>query len=717
MIGPAEALGRLACRKDPEAWAALLDSCGSEITRIARRILTDRALAEDACQETLLHLRDHADRFKPLGLDPDVGARAWIMRMTAHIALQMLRSRKSMLKREDQVRREADVATSEVPEAREQLLEQVRLELAGLPERERLPVVLHYLGGLDYAQLSSVLRCPVGTAKARVHRCLKKLRQQLALGSAVLSSDALAELLGAGVAEAGEAAVDAQRLARWKELLASPRKPLVRADFSQGGISIMVKASVGVSLATLVVLGWLTATRSSGRDGEDGPPKPGQDRAAPIAPAQPGETIWKKSMDLIEPRIVDSVPHAMDGPLLYSEGRLYFFTRLPEKKTVLVCLDALTGQEKWSLPIPQLDSYMPGPLHLENGRLIFKGSDRVFCADAQKGTLLWTSRGNLTDHPYYITKGVVVCRYEIVQKAGDSWTNDQGICAVESASGREIWKKERRLKAGKNETLYLVGTLGAFCLIKDGSLKMAALNLQTGEQAWEYAPGREKPDPSHRYLSLYEWVEDPHSLYAVTEEGQTDPAGTRTLSSSRAFLSMDQQGRLAWKKELPQPVSAVIQDQDDKRLFVSEDLRIVVLSKLDGARVWSDEKYVPPDGTSYSRGPIVDMKLLGGRLLTLRGSPRPVKSHGGQPADVQCHDPETGRFEWGVSFTSTGSREGLPRATLEGKIYLATVTGLMGLNLANGRMQKIAPCADYHPVLAEGLLISAQRGGVWAVKR
>ena len=48
--------------------------------------------------------------------------------------------------------------------------------LTALPEHHRVPVVLRHVVGLSYAEIASVLDCPVGTAKANVARGLDRLR-------------------------------------------------------------------------------------------------------------------------------------------------------------------------------------------------------------------------------------------------------------------------------------------------------------------------------------------------------------------------------------------------------------------------------------------------------------------------------------------------------------------------------------------------------------
>lgn len=51
--------------------------------------------------------------------------------------------------------------------------------VAALPERYRLSVVLRHVQGLEYAEIAALLRQPIGTVKANVHRGLRLLREGL----------------------------------------------------------------------------------------------------------------------------------------------------------------------------------------------------------------------------------------------------------------------------------------------------------------------------------------------------------------------------------------------------------------------------------------------------------------------------------------------------------------------------------------------------------
>jgi RNA polymerase sigma-70 factor (ECF subfamily) len=49
--------------------------------------------------------------------------------------------------------------------------------LAALPDRYRVPIVLHCIEDLSYEETAETLERPVGTIKAQVHRGLTMLRE------------------------------------------------------------------------------------------------------------------------------------------------------------------------------------------------------------------------------------------------------------------------------------------------------------------------------------------------------------------------------------------------------------------------------------------------------------------------------------------------------------------------------------------------------------
>ena len=47
------------------------------------------------------------------------------------------------------------------------------------PARRDVVVVLHYLNGLNLAEIAEIVDCPIGTVKSRLHYALRRLRTHL----------------------------------------------------------------------------------------------------------------------------------------------------------------------------------------------------------------------------------------------------------------------------------------------------------------------------------------------------------------------------------------------------------------------------------------------------------------------------------------------------------------------------------------------------------
>lgn len=279
-VGLASALGRLAQDRDAQAWASLLTHAGADIQRLASRLTGDAALAEDAVQETLLLIRDHAARFVARGGDANDDARRWILGVATNASLQLLRRQRRQAGRDLRAGLEAAQAAAPAgdPAERTERTDESRLlrrELAALPSAYGQVLSLHYFGGQDYPALAAHLQVPVNTVRTRVHRGLKALRERLGRCGVTLS---LAALTGAltelGAATAGTVTLPAAATG----LLTSSAVPTTALTTMSGGM-IMATVLGGVFAATVATaiaspFPWLGA--------QEPPPPP-----APIPVIQP----------------------------------------------------------------------------------------------------------------------------------------------------------------------------------------------------------------------------------------------------------------------------------------------------------------------------------------------------------------------------------------------------------------------------------------------
>jgi RNA polymerase sigma-70 factor (ECF subfamily) len=256
-------LARLAATRDPEAWTALLVTAGPEMQRLARRVLGEAALADDALQEALLQIRDHADQFRSTGSgDPDRDARRWILRVTTNSCISIFRSRARSKRREREHGGERPILPTphEAMEQSEQA-DLLRRELALLPTVSSTAIILHHLGGLSFEEIAAELGQPIGTAKTNVRRGLMALRQRLQRVGVVMSISAVA-----GSLTALSAAEGAAPLLGYASLLYSPIKAATAASATVMGLGVkavvigfIAAASLGIGTA-VVSLSRPTAT-------------------------------------------------------------------------------------------------------------------------------------------------------------------------------------------------------------------------------------------------------------------------------------------------------------------------------------------------------------------------------------------------------------------------------------------------------------------------
>jgi len=172
-----EALLSLVASSDEQALGELYDRFGSVAYALARRIVRDDALAQDAVQEAFLAVWRNADRF----LAERASARTWILTLVHRRTVDLVR-------REDSRRADPLEAAPE-PVAEGRTEDEVELgfqrravqeALRRLPPEQREALELGYYGGLTQSELAERLDQPLGTIKSRMFTGLSRLRDLLA---------------------------------------------------------------------------------------------------------------------------------------------------------------------------------------------------------------------------------------------------------------------------------------------------------------------------------------------------------------------------------------------------------------------------------------------------------------------------------------------------------------------------------------------------------
>ena len=176
------ALVARAQRGDRDAFAALIGRHASAVLTVAWRIVGDRALAEDAAQETFLAAFRGLSRFRA-----DARFSTWLYRIAVNKCHDLLRSRAG--ERQGVVDDEGGDALAEIADAsktpEDQLLDRQRATqiddaLARLAPVYREAFVLRHVEGLSYEEMSDVLGIEGGTLRMRVYKARQALSRALA---------------------------------------------------------------------------------------------------------------------------------------------------------------------------------------------------------------------------------------------------------------------------------------------------------------------------------------------------------------------------------------------------------------------------------------------------------------------------------------------------------------------------------------------------------
>jgi len=183
-------------RRDPSAFAALVQRHGRMVLSVCRRVLHDVHDAEDAFQATFLVLVRKARSIQKRGT---VGS--WLYGVAYRVALQCranaARRRKHEREAGESLPRQCSYEAAN-HDARPILDE----EINRLPEKYRQPILLCYFEGKTYEEAARLLGWPAGTVSARLARGRNLLGNRLARRGLTVASASLFALLAESAASA-----------------------------------------------------------------------------------------------------------------------------------------------------------------------------------------------------------------------------------------------------------------------------------------------------------------------------------------------------------------------------------------------------------------------------------------------------------------------------------------------------------------------------------
>src|SRR4051794_30978135 len=163
-----ERLARLVRQGDEAAFEALYDRHRASLLAFCRHMAGNREDGEDALQQTFLR----AHRALRAGRPPDT-VRPWLFAIARNRCRTLIAARRDLVVAAEDIEPSYDGLAEDV--SRRADLRELVADLGRLPEDQRGALVLFELGGLDQAQIATVIGCPPGKVKALVYQARSEL--------------------------------------------------------------------------------------------------------------------------------------------------------------------------------------------------------------------------------------------------------------------------------------------------------------------------------------------------------------------------------------------------------------------------------------------------------------------------------------------------------------------------------------------------------------
>src|SRR5262245_1809576 len=179
-------LEEFAATRSPEAFEELVRRYNALVTGVCRRIVASPQDAEEVTQAVFLTLAHKAGSLSRI---PCVAG--WLHHVARHLSRNALKAAARRRRREEaaaKMRRQTEAGWDDVHPVLDQALD-------ALPEKYRVPLILHYLQERTQEDIAQELGCRVGTVSTWLYRGRELLRGRLARSGVAVSGALLATLL------------------------------------------------------------------------------------------------------------------------------------------------------------------------------------------------------------------------------------------------------------------------------------------------------------------------------------------------------------------------------------------------------------------------------------------------------------------------------------------------------------------------------------------
>jgi len=162
---------------DMRAFDALFYRYRDGIFRLGLAITKDPSHAEEIAVDTFARAHRALAR-----LEPEGSLRQWLYRVAEHLSYNRSQRKNVIVSPLEDSANDTLLSEERSPSMLAEQAEMRRFVLAAvdtLGPKHRIVVVLHYMNGLNLAEIAQVVDCPIGTVKSRLHYALRRLRTHL----------------------------------------------------------------------------------------------------------------------------------------------------------------------------------------------------------------------------------------------------------------------------------------------------------------------------------------------------------------------------------------------------------------------------------------------------------------------------------------------------------------------------------------------------------
>ena len=162
------------CKKaDADAFAKLVDIYAERCYGYFFRLTSDESVSEDLLSELFIKLIEKIGTCRTETFEP------WLFKTASNVFHDYLRDKYRREKFQQAHRKDIYAAGSGQKRSDAELFDELQFQLDRLDSETRELIVLRYYSDLSFKALGRLVGAPTGTVLSKVHRGLKKLREQM----------------------------------------------------------------------------------------------------------------------------------------------------------------------------------------------------------------------------------------------------------------------------------------------------------------------------------------------------------------------------------------------------------------------------------------------------------------------------------------------------------------------------------------------------------